>query len=149
MSIIPQLSWAFCYVCDFVCNQLAAIARLQKILQAYYTSLLRLLYGCRMCTFLKKKSLGFVKLPQDLRTKSWSRLATISSQTSFLTCLLLGLKTAARQTHDDFSCWQPWWTCQLINTVMRGPYGSCTIIIIIFIFLKAPPPLCIQVSVAW
>ena len=87
--------------------------------------------GCCMAVgwtlFWKKKSLGFVRLPQGLRTKSWNRLATISSQTSFLTCLLLGLKTAARQTHDDFSCWHPWWTCQLINTVKRGPYGSCTI----------------------
>ena len=96
--------------------------------------------GCCMAVgwtlFWKKKSLGFVRLPQGLRTKSWNRLATISSQTSFLTCLLLGLKTAARQTHDDFLCWHPWWTCQLINTVKRGPYG-----IIIFIFLKSAPSL--------
>ena len=55
MSIIPQLSWVFYDVCDFVCNQLAAIARRQKILQDYFTSLLRLLYGCRMNTILKKK----------------------------------------------------------------------------------------------
>ena len=90
MSIIPQLSWAFYDVCDFVWNQLAAIARHQKIPQAYFITQLRLLYGCRMNTILKKnRSASYGCRKTSVRNHEAVR-QLYRRRPVFLTGLLLG-----------------------------------------------------------
>ena len=94
-------------------------------IKAYFTSLLRLSYSCRINTILKKIARVRMAAAKPPHTEFWSRTAAVSSQTSFYTNQLLlrnshnyfssqdSRKTAVRQSYDDFSCWHPGWTCQL------------------------------------
>ena len=94
--------------------------------------------GCRMRTILKK-SLCLVGMPQDLRTKSWSRTAVQCVHFCCEICKIVffgggGRKTAVRQpqvrpmTIFNVDTLDGPVNRMLNNSAMQSPYVSCTIV---------------------